>query len=36
MSIVDISLIVFIAGVFLAGISLVIKVAIIDEKKPKD
>jgi len=35
MSIVDIALIVFIATVFIAGVALVVKVAIFDEKKPK-
>jgi hypothetical protein len=36
MSWVDIGLIVFIVGVFLAGIIGVYKVAILDEKKPKE
>ncbi len=36
MSIVDISLIIFILAVFSAGIALVVKVAIFDERKPKD
>jgi len=36
MSLLDISLIVFIATVFIAGIALVIKVAIFDEKKPRE
>jgi hypothetical protein len=36
MSLVDIGLIVFIALVFLVGIFGVIKVAIFDEKRPKD
>jgi len=35
MSIVDISLVVFIFTVFAAGIALVVKVAIFDEKKSK-
>ena len=36
MSLVDIGLIVFIASVFIAGIVLVVKVAIFDEKKSKE
>jgi len=36
MSLVDISLIVFIGSVFVAGIALVIKVAIFDEKNPRE
>jgi hypothetical protein len=36
MSLVDIGLIIFIALVFLVGIVGIIKVAIFDEKKPRD
>jgi len=35
MSSVDIGLFIFVALVFLAGAALIIKVAIIDEKKPR-